>query len=759
VNARVEHPLLDQLSRFILKYPRLLLSVIAAITLILGYHMPKLEVDFSIEQLFPEHDPDRQTYFDFRDDFALDDDVFLMVYETDNPFSSDNLELVRTLTEELEYMDGVEEIISLANIERMALEDDVLMMDYFLPEGLPEKEIESRKQELMDHPLYRNVVISGDGLLAGILVNVSDDFNTHRAREQIIAEIDSLRANIPWVWHDAGIPILRTRYVQTMNGERAIFLPMATAISLIVLYAMFRQRRALLYPLIAIGIALVWLAGIMALAHITINIVSYLAFNLLLIVGVSNAIHILVNYYEQLNQGLPLEEALREVIKRIGAALFLTSFTTATGFFSLITTNVRIIQEFGTLLALGVMLMFMLTIIIIPALLLKTPIPSPESVAHHAAGARFKAARKISQWNESHPRVILALSAGALLLSLVGISRVSTNAALLEDLRPGNKVYDDIHFIEQRMGNILPLEVVLDTGISGGITKPENLSSLHALQAFIQSLPPVGASNSIADHIRLLNEVLGSGERTIPATEEEINDLLAIYDSESVESLVNFDYSRGRVSARVRNIDSDQGEDIKAAILAWAWEHLPPGQQVIVTGTTLLALKTNDHLVKNLTYSFALAFIIIFISMILLFKSIRLAALSILPNVLPLLVVGGFMGLAGIKLRPTTAMTFAIAFGIAVDDTIHILARFRQEFKRNQGRYRPALRHTLLTTGKAVISTTAVLYLGFSVLLFSDFVPQYQFGALAGLILLIALLASITLLPVLINLARPKLKV
>ena len=728
------------------------------ISLALGYHIPKLEVDFSIEQLFPEHDPDRQTYFDFRDDFALDDDVFLMVYETDNPFSHDNLELIRLFTEDLEYLDGIEEVISLANIERLVREDDVLTMDYFLPEDLPEQDIASRKQELIDHPLYRNVVISRDGLLAGILVNVSDDFNTHKAREQIIGAIDSLRAGIPWVWHDAGLPILRTRYVQTMNAERIVFLPTATLIALLVLYAMFRQRRALLYPLIAIGITLLWVAGIMALASITINIVSYLAFNLLLIVGVSNAIHILVKYYEQLNQGLSLEDALREVIQRIGTALFLTSFTTATGFFSLILTNVRIVQEFGVLLALGVMLMFVVSIITIPALLLMTPVPSPDAVRRHAAGARLKAARTISRWNESHPHVILVLSGVVLLLSLVGISRVNTNAALLEDLRPGNKVYDDIQFIEQRMGSILPLEVVLDTGIPDGITRPENLRNLHALQTYIESLPPVGASNSIADHIQLLNEVLGQGTRSIPDSQNEILDFLAIYDSEAVESLVNLDYSKGRVSARLRNIDSDQGDQIKASILAWADEHLPPDQQVDITGTTLLALKTNDHLVKNLTYSFILAFVIIFISMIWLFKSFRLAALSILPNILPLLVVGGFMGIVGIKLRPTTAMTFAIAFGIAVDDTIHILARFRQEFKRNRGHYRPALQDTLLTTGKAVISTTGVLFLGFSVLLFSDFVPQYQFGALAGLILLIALLASITLLPVLITLARPKLK-
>ncbi len=742
----------------VLNHPRTLLASIAVITLFLGYHMLNLQVDFSIEQLFPEHDPDRDVYFNFQGDFTLDDDIFLMVYETDDPFSAENLALVRDLTEDLIYLEGIEEVTSLANIERLYVENDVVTIDYYFPEGLADSEIDDLKAELLKHPLYRNVVISEDGKLAGIMVNVADDYNTHRARQEVLNDIEALRAGLPWDWHDAGLPILRTRYIQTMNRERTTFLPIATFISIVVLFVMFRQGRALVYPLIAIGTTIIWVAGVMALAGITINIVSYITFNLLLIVGVSDAIHIMVKYYEQLNKGLQLRKALTQVIRRIGVSLFLASFTTATGFFSLITTNIHIVQEFGVLLGVSVMLMFVLTILIIPACLLLTPPPNAESITRHAAGSRLRAARKLSQWNESHPKVILMVSAVLFLVAFIGIIRINANAAIMEDLRPGNRVYDDLQFIEQHMGNILPLEIVFDTGQTNGITQPENLRRLQNLQSYVATLPEVGATMSLADHVRLLNEVLGTGEQTIPESGALIGDLIALNADESVESLVDFDYSKGRISARVQNINSEQGNHIKTAIQEWATENLPPDQEVIVTGATLLALKTNDHLVESLCYSFLLASFVIFVSMMLLFRSFRLAALSIFPNILPLVAVGGVMGFTGIKLRPTTAMTFVIAFGIAVDDTIHILARFRQEFKRNKGHYRPALRDTLLTTGKAIISTTTVLFLGFSVFLFSTFVPQFQFGILAGLILLIALLASITLLPVLITLARPRLK-
>ncbi|MCH7938380.1 MAG: MMPL family transporter [Candidatus Marinimicrobia bacterium] len=750
--------MLRLLSRLVINHPRTILGFIALITVALGYHIQFLQVDFSIEQLFPEKDPDRQIYFDFRENFALDDDLFLMVYETDSVCSPANLELVRHLTWNLEELEGVEQVYSLTNIDRMSLEEGLLTLDYYFPADLPADEIAARKAELLEHPFYRNVVISSDGRLGGLLVNVDDDYNTHTARETLLDEIDSLRVGIPWVWHDAGLPIIRTRYVQYMNREQAIFLPAAMLISLLMLYALFRQGRAVFVPLTAILVTLAWVAGLMSLAGVTVNIVSFITFNLLLIVGVSNGIHIMVKYYEQLNKGLDNRQALEEVIRRIGAALFLTSFTTATGFFSLIASNIRIMQEFGVVLAAGAMLMFMLTTIIIPALLLQIKPPPAAIIARQAAGTRLKAAQALGRWNERHPRMVLGASLLLLAISLGGILRINTNAPVLQDLRPGTKLADDLTFIEEHMGSILPLEIVYHTGVPDGLLQPDNLNRLHRLQRFVGELPTVSASVSLAEHIVLLNDLIGSGEHRIPLSADEVADLLALYDQETVESLVNFTYSDGRISARVENINHQQANHIKEAIHNWAAANLPPDQAVSITGATLLALKTNEHLVKNLTYSFFLAFVIIFISMIILFRSVKLAGLSIFPNVLPLLAAAGFMGYAGIELRPTTAMTFVIAFGIAVDNTIHFLARFRQEFERNDGHYRLAIRTTLHTTGKAIISTTVVLLLGFSVLLLSNFVPQYQFSLIASVILTVALLASITLLPVLITLARPTLR-
>ena len=226
------------------------------------------------------------------------------------------------------------------------------------------------------------------------------------------------------------------------------------------------------------------------------------------------------------------------------------------------------------------------------------------------------------------------------------------------------------------MGGTLPFEIVVDTKIKNGIVAPAFLSKIDSLKSFLLSQEGVGGAITVSDHIKLVNEEIGSGSRSIPTDSLEVLSLVKSYDGAS--SLMDNDLTKTRISARVKNINSERAESIVESLKMESSRLFGKDTHVIITGSTLLALHTSKHLVKNLTTSFMLAFIIIFISMIFLFKSVRLSILSVLPTIIPLMAAGGLMGFMGIKLRPSTAMTFSIALGIAVDDTIHFLARFRQ---------------------------------------------------------------------------------
>jgi len=705
-----------------------------------------LQVDFSLEQMFPESDPEKDAYQSFIDEFNREDDKVLLVYDCDNPTSRENIAVVSELTEMMELdVEGVEGVLSLSSIDEG---------DYFT-EDLSEDEWNQQVQNLLNHPIYPNLIISHDGKTGAVLIDLENDVIGQDARAKVINQLEKVMNTVDWEWHEAGIPVLRTRYIQFMNRERAVFLPISFLVAMIVLFFIFRQLKSILIPLIAISTTLIWVAGIMAYLGISINVVSYLTFNLLMIIGASNAIHLLMKYHEGLSLGLNQRDSLDRVIQKIGGALFLTSFTTAVGFCSLGFTNIKVTQQFGLLVGFGVILMFILTIIIMPIILNYIRPPDTEHIDRLIRGGQFLSADRLNAWNQKNPVPILTVSAVLFIGAVFGLFRIDYNASVLEDLKPGNPLFDDLHYVEKKMGGTLPLEVIIDTKTENGSLQPGFLENIQKFKKNILKTPEINTAVTPGDYLMLANEEWGGGVRKLPETEDDA--LSFTVDFDRVQLLLNDDYSKTRISCRISDLPFDRGMQIRDEILTAGKALFGDNVVITVTGSTLLALSTGRHLVKNLTTSFIIAFVIIFLSIVFLFKSFRLSLLAILPNIIPLMIAGGLMGYLGIKLRPSTAMTFSIALGIAVDNTIHFLARFRQEFKES-GNYEKAVSETLLTTGKAIISTGVILSLGFFVLYFSEFVPNHEFGLLATIIIITAVCGSLILLPVLILQIKPTLR-
>ena len=309
--------------------------------------------------MFPNNDSGRDIYEQFKNEFSREDDLILLTYEGTQILSRESIEKIDEITEALEFLDGVEQVISLSNIQNG---------DYF-DLNMSESEWKNNSKDILNHPIYTNLLISKSGDVGSILINLSDEVQSQDSRAKIFKEIDKIKAEYNYIWNEAGIPVLRTRYVELVGRERAIFFPISFAVVAFILFYVFRQKRGVLLPLVAIGVGLVWISGIMAILGITINIVSYLTFNLLMVIGCSNSIHLMIKYHEGLSKGLGRKDSLSRVITEIGGALLLTSFTTSVGFFSLVMTNIRITQEFGIMVGVGVILMFLLTIIILPIIL------------------------------------------------------------------------------------------------------------------------------------------------------------------------------------------------------------------------------------------------------------------------------------------------------------------------------------------------------------------------------------------------------
>ncbi|MBF89066.1 MAG: hypothetical protein CMG75_05275 [Candidatus Marinimicrobia bacterium] len=755
---------LDKVISFQLDHPIRILFIITVITVGSMLVSTRVQFDFTVENLFPDNDPEVDAYFKFQEEFEREDNLIYLAYDSEDPFSRSNLLTTNLLTNELNDLKGVVKVTSLTNIELFQPEEDLVLSPVYKTIPTSKDSLLFLKNRIMSSPLIIDNLISSDGSIATILLELDDEINNHDGREKIVNKIGEITSKTDWRWYEAGVPILRTRYVQYMLNDFTRFLFPVSFVLFGALFLLFRNISGMLLPFVAVFITVLWVLGIMGAIGLTINIVTYIVPTLVLIIGVADSIHIMLKFQENLLNGNSKRESIRITIRKIGGAIMLTSITTAIGFLSLISTNIIMIRQFGAIVCVSVILAFVVSITFIPSMLMILETPTQKSLKSVSKNLRNRFLKWTVKLNNYHQKSIIFLSLILIFIFLFYAFKVDPHSSLMEDLSKGNELYDDMIFMEKKMGSVMPFEVIATVNNKGapfenGIKDPQTLHAIAKLQDKLSTIPEIGKMISVIDYLREINQAFNKGDKefySIPKTKEMVSQYIFLQE-EQFETLVNFDYSSARLTGRISDITSQRAKEIKNEIIQWGRENLPSYLDIQLTGTTLMGLKINQYLVTNLVVSFLIAFGVIFISMLLLFKSVKIAIISMIPNFIPLLLMAGVMGYYNIKLRPTTAMTFAIAYGIAVDDTIHFLVRFRQELFSHKGHYREANEKTLLTTGKAIISTSFILSAGFLVMVTSNFLPSRDFGFLAAVTMFGALLADLFFLPAILTLTRPKM--
>ncbi len=747
--------------RKILDHPKITLSLLTVVTIMFGSYLPNVKMDFSIEQLFSQDDPVIDRFLEFREEFDGVDNIVYLLYESDDPFSYENLIKNRQMVDAFEKINGVSSVSSLTNIDLFTDGGEYLLSPVY--ENIPKSpdSLKFAKTQIMNSKLLNNYLISDDGALAAILIEIDVAFNEHNSRESILKEIDRLQESVDWEWHQTGLPIIRTRYVQYMIADNIRFLGPVVLMLFIFLSLLFRSWSGLVLPLLVVVLTIIWTLGFMVFSGITINIISYIIPTLLMVVGVSDSVHLLVKYYSTLNELNDKKQAMVDTLQKIGVAIFFTSITTAIGFGALSMVKIQIVKEFGIFTALGVFFAFIITVLLIPSLLMlfeKTP---QSTLDRYSTGFRVKIIKKFIKLVRVYPRLIVACGFVISFFGLFGALQINPHSKLLDDLRPGNPLLEDMQLAEEKMGSVLPVEIVIEVNEDGQFEDIQDvsvMSFLNDLAQYVSTIPEVGKVISVSDYLKEINQAMNDGNSDyyqIPQSREIISQYMLLYESE-FESFINIDYTKLRIAAQINDIDSRRSAEIENDINKYITSQIPDGLGAEVTGTAFLALRTNNYLVNNLLASFFIALLIITFLMIFLFRSIKIALISILPNIIPMMIMAAVLGFFQIPLRPATAMTFAVAFGIAIDDTLHYLIRYRMELSHQH--YRKANDATLLGTGIAMMSTTAILSAGFLVLTLSEFKPTIEFGMLSVITIIAALISDITFLPALLSQIKPKLE-
>ena len=734
--------MIERIFRWILVNPKNTLTLVAGSTAIWILFIPSLKIDFSIEHLFSKNDPAVERYFSFRDSFGREDNVITIIYEPDDGLRKELFVELEGLVYEIEDLPEVKNVLSVFSLSD--LDENAWIGDlYDEDEAWDKNSVLKKLKYIQSDPSIGSRVLSKDLEYGAIIITLSDQANNHKDRTNLMDRIKDLTVKTSPEWTYSGVSVLRTEYVRYMLRDNFIFLPPIALILITMLSYIFRSWVFVLLPMITVLTTVLWLLGFMGLVGLEINIMTYVVPTLLFIIGVSDAIHIQARFRENMaKDNSSPKESMLITMMQMSKVIFLTSLTTAIGFIALTTTSINIVQEFGLEIALGVMIAWFISILVVPSGIMLFRAFDDKNRSTFSPLLYW-----LADTIPRRPWLFITIPLIISFTMIYKIKDVSTDASLMDDLRPKNKLYQDLKFTEKYFGGVLPFEVLISIDPSNNkkIIEPEIFPYIDKVESLLRSEMEESRFFSLSTFLRSVKRIRG-------------DDVEAIYSQEMIEriieeqskqdlKLVSNDRKMTRVTGLIENKTSSEMKKIYNKLDSLS-NSFPPYLSIECTGTTVVALRTNDYLVQSLVNSLGLALFFISIVMAVMFKARSILFASLVTNLIPIFTILGIIAWFGVSIRPPTAMTFAVALGIAVDDSLHFLLRYRKELRQGMNRVE-AIKSTIINTGSALMITTTILVSGFSILLFSAFLPTYQFGLLSASMIGVALLCDITLLPAL----------
>jgi predicted RND superfamily exporter protein len=608
--------------------------------------------------------------------------------------------------------------------------------------------------------LINGRLLSSDGTTAFTL-RIAEGHNHYFDRRAIIGDLSTIldQFNDRYEFHITGIPYYRNQYVSLLNTEIVLYISVSTVLILLLLWVLYRNMWGVILPMAVVWSTILLTVALMSLTGGYFEILTSTIAPILLCVGVADSIHIMSKYDD--HEHRELVPSLKDTIVTLGSATFLTSITTAIGFATLYSSSVVPMKRFGIYTAAGVLIAYIITMIALPSLIQLFGIQrfNTKAIDKRSFDRFFKLQLgRIFDLTRNHSSAVIGVAILLVGLAGYGMTSLEINGRVFDDIGEDSELIQDSRFFSEHLTPPFPMEFMLEPQ-SSDIKDPQWLARVDSFETFINSQAEVNQLTSLLTLIRQMDAALNpQDDQHVPSSSALIGQyllLLELNNREALNRFADFDYRQMRISAQLYDAGSKQINALRNRLQTYADQHMP-NTKVTITGTTVLSAAINDKMVSALASSIGLAFVGISIIMAFLFRNLKLVIISLLPNILPLIIIAGIMGYLGVDIKPSTAVIFTIAFGIAVDDTIHYLARFRIEYLRSND-YIDALRTTTVHTGKAIIITSMILVAGFGSLVFSAFNSTMLMGILVCATIAVALFSDLLFLPALFFKLTPKL--
>lgn len=755
----------ERIATLILRYKFYFLTAILAATVLMAWFASKVELAYNMQKLVPQSDPEYIEYEKFKHEFGDDGNKFIIGFRSDKIFEQKLFNDLHQTGKSIEKIRGVHDVLSVANLYNLLRNDSLqkFQVSPLVSGPLEQKDLDSIKGIINGLKFYRDLIYNPDSNTSLVVISIEKDILDSKDRTQLIdsiyAQAEGFGIRNGLTLHYSGLPYVRHTLSTKVKDELGFFTFLALSVTAVLLLFFFRSIPNLLIPLMVVFVAVVWSVGWLGLLQYKVTLLTGLIPAIMIVIGIPNCIYLIHKYHDEYKKHGNKIKALQRVVSRVGIATVLTNATTAIGFGVFYFTDTLPLKQFGVAAFLSVFSIFLISITLIPICFSFLKPPSVRQTKHLESKLMLKIVNWIHHMVFNRKRRIYYFALLLIVVSVFGIMKLKALVYMVDDIPKEDKLYRDLMFMQDNFKGVMPFEIIIDTREADGLKNPITLQKIYKLQRKLENQPDFSRAMSIVEIISYANQSWHYGEENYYRLPNNL-DLAEIAnyipagkgDKSLLKSMVDKDYQKARISIQMADVGSVRMEEISEEVKGIIKEIFPnEDYDVKVTGTSIIFLKGNKYLVTSLVQSVILAFIIIAFLMGMLFTSFKMILVSLIPNTIPLVITCGLMGHFGIPLKPSTILVYSIAFGIAVDDTIHFLTKFRHELKMGNKSVDEVLSITVREMSTSMIYTSVVLFFGFIIFTFSNFQGTVALGALTSITLLVAMFSNLFVLPALIQ--------
>ena len=754
----------ESVARLILRNRIVFLLAILGTTFLLSTQWSNIRFSFTEANLLPDNHPFNTFYQEFLDRFGEEGNLIVLAVQDEAFFEPEKLAAWAALGDSLAGSPNIENVVDVSRLTQLKRNDRKKVFEVApLPYQRPKTQAEAsalKEWLYKQQPLYDGLLFNQETGVIQTAVYLKTEVVNSGARQQFVDNLlaDNVAAFEKQTGLDirvSGMPYIRTLNAKMILDEIGLFVLMATLVTTLIFFFFFRSYRATFISMSVVVIGVMWAFGIIGLLGFEITVLTALIPPIIIVIGVPNCIFLINKYQNGIKKHGNQARSLQRVISKVGNATLMTNMTTACGFATFTLTNSSLLREFGIVASINIMMIFLLSLLMIPIIYSFMPIPNKKHLEH----LNRKWMSGFVKWMErmvKHRRVsVYFISVLALMLSIVGIYEIRLSGTIIDDMPKKADFYQDIRFFETHFKGVMPIEIMIDTKRANGATRLSTLNRMNRLESDLLEIPELSNPVSAVSVAKYLKQSYYNGNPKYFQLPTRQQDNFIRAHAKNLKGEVNFLKSLvdptgqfARMTVMLQDVTTERMGAIEMEVKKSIDKHFAADRfNVSITGKALGYLKGTRFLVRNLVVSLGLAILLIALFMAYMFRSFRMILISLLPNVIPLILTAGMMGFLGIAIKPSTILVFSVAFGISVDDTIHFLVKYRQELKATRWNIKKSVYSALRETGVSMFYTSIVLFFGFSVFMISSYGGTVALGGLVSATLLFAMLANLVLLP------------